>query len=159
MEHNRKEPQEYLYKTMEMMEIQKGGVTFLVDLVYPHHRDGQPEKPPAAPDRSGYGAAGEGEGITIPFSLSCGMIFLPYDRFPLLERSGNMQGNQTEKYTLLYGRLSNEDSREGTTLSIQRRKCCGTMRQSRAFAIPCFCMTTAFPGQRPTAPASRGCLP
>lgn len=30
-----------------------------------------------------------------------------------------MQGNQTEKYTLLYGRLSNEDKREGTSLSIE----------------------------------------
>ena len=33
-----------------------------------------------------------------------------------------MQGNQTEKYTLLYGRLSNEDSREGTSLSIQHQE-------------------------------------
>ncbi len=30
-----------------------------------------------------------------------------------------MQGNQTEKYTLLYRRLSNEDKREGTSLSIE----------------------------------------
>ena len=33
-----------------------------------------------------------------------------------------MQGNQTEKYTLLYGRLSNEDKREGTSLSIQHQE-------------------------------------
>lgn len=33
-----------------------------------------------------------------------------------------MQGNQTEKYTLLYGRISNEDKREGTGLSIQHQK-------------------------------------
>ena len=59
MERNGKEPQEYLYKTME---IQKGGATFQVNLYLPHHRDRQPEKPPAAPDGSGYGAAGEGEG-------------------------------------------------------------------------------------------------
>ncbi len=32
-----------------------------------------------------------------------------------------MQGNQTDKYTLLYGRLSNEDKREGTSLSIQHQ--------------------------------------
>lgn len=33
-----------------------------------------------------------------------------------------MQGNQTDKYTLLYGRLSNEDKREGTSLSIQHQE-------------------------------------
>ena len=33
-----------------------------------------------------------------------------------------MQGNQTEKYTLLYGRLSNEDKRESTSLSIQHQE-------------------------------------
>lgn len=33
-----------------------------------------------------------------------------------------MQGNQTEKYTLLYGRLSVEDKREGTSLSIQNQE-------------------------------------
>ena len=71
-----------------------------------------------------------------------------------------MQGNQTEKYTLLYGRLSNEDKREGTSLSIQHQEeMLGLMRKSMASVIPCFCMMTAFPGQRPTAPASRKCLP
>ena len=49
------------------------------------------------------------------------MIFLPYDGFPLLERSVKCR-EQTEKYTLLYGRLSNEDSREGTSLSIQHQE-------------------------------------
>lgn len=33
-----------------------------------------------------------------------------------------MQGNQTEKYTLLYGRISNEDKREGTSLSIRHQE-------------------------------------
>lgn len=33
-----------------------------------------------------------------------------------------MQGNQTEKNTILYGRLSNEDKREGTSLSIQHQE-------------------------------------
>ena len=33
-----------------------------------------------------------------------------------------MQGNQLDKYTLLYVRLSNEDKREGTSLSIQHQE-------------------------------------
>lgn len=33
-----------------------------------------------------------------------------------------MQGNQIEKCTLLYGRLSNEDKWEGTSLSIQHQE-------------------------------------
>lgn len=82
MEHNRKEPQEYLYKTME---IQKGGATFLVNLYLP--------------------TTGTG-------SLKSRLL-------RLMEQDLERQGNQTEKYTLLYGRLSNEDSREGTSLSIQ----------------------------------------
>lgn len=73
MEHNRKEPQEYLYKTME---IQKGGATFLVNLYLP--------------------TTGTG-------SLKSRLL-------RLMEQDLERQGNQTEKYTLLYGRLSNEDS-------------------------------------------------
>ena len=85
MEHNRKEPQEYLYKTME---IQKGGATFLVNLYLP--------------------TTGTG-------SLKSRLL-------RLMEQDLERQGNQTEKYTLLYGRLSNEDSREGTSLSIQHQE-------------------------------------
>lgn len=49
-----------------------------------------------------------------------------YDIFTLWRvspagKERKMQGNQTEKYTLLYGRLSNEDKREGTSLSIQHQ--------------------------------------
>lgn len=85
MEHNRKEPQEYLYKTME---IQKGGATFLVNLYLP--------------------TTGTG-------SLKSRLL-------RLMEQDLERQGNQTEKYTLLYGRLSNEDSRESTSLSIQHQE-------------------------------------
>ena len=75
MEHNRKEPQEYLYKTIE---VKKGGAT--------------------------------GTG-----SLKSRLL-------RLMEQDLERQGNQTEKYTLLYGRLSNEDKREGTSLSIQHQE-------------------------------------
>lgn len=85
MEHNRKEPQEYLYKTIE---VKKGGATFLVNLYLP--------------------TTGTG-------SLKSRLL-------RLMEQDLERQGNQTEKYTLLYGRLSNEDKREGTSLSIQHQE-------------------------------------
>lgn len=113
MEHNRKEPQEYLYKTME---IQKGGATFLVNLYLP--------------------TTGTG-------SLKSRLL-------RLMEQDLERQGNQTEKYTLLYGQAvqRGQPGRHQPEHTAPGGNAADYAGKTGLFKPSCFCMNDGISGTK-----------